>query len=93
MGISDKDGLAKAKVFAVLRPGFAPTAETALDIWGFCRENIAVYKVPRTIEFMQQPLPKTGQGKIDRQQLLHHQEVAGFTFDEKEARAAAANGN
>lgn len=89
MGISDKDGLAKAKVFIVLRPGFAPTQQTALDIWRFCRENIAVYKVPRAIEFMQQPLPKTGQGKIDRQQLLKHQEIAGFTFDEKESRAAA----
>jgi acyl-coenzyme A synthetase/AMP-(fatty) acid ligase len=61
-----------------------------LDIWRFCRNNIAVYKVPRTIEFLQQPLPKTGQGKIDRQQLRKHEERSEYTFLEQEARAAAA---
>jgi benzoate-CoA ligase family protein len=90
MGIKDKDGLAKAKVFVVLRSGFESSPDTALDIWSFCRENIAVYKVPRTIEFMQQPLPKTGQGKIDRQQILKHEERSEYTFLEKQARAAAA---
>ena len=90
MGIKDKDGLSKAKVFIVLRPGFDPSQDTALEIWRFCRENIAVYKVPRTIEFMGQPLPKTGQGKIDRQAILKHEELSQYTFNEKEARATAA---
>jgi len=94
MGIKDRDDLAKAKVFIVLRPGFAPTQDTALDIWDFCRSNIAPYKVPRTIEFLPQPLPKTGQGKIDRQQILKHQENDESTFNETLASAAAvAAGN
>jgi fatty-acyl-CoA synthase len=37
---------------------------SAEDIIGFCRENMAHYKVPKTVVFG--PLPKTSTGKIQK---------------------------
>jgi fatty-acyl-CoA synthase len=39
-------------------------AVTAEEIIGYCRENMARYKVPKTIVFG--PLPKTSTGKIQK---------------------------
>ena len=47
--------------FVTLKPGAAATAE---DIIGFCRENLARYKVPRTVVFG--ALPKTSTGKVQK---------------------------
>ena len=80
LGIKDEDGLAKAKMFLVLREGFEPTEQTAQKLRRYGRKNLALYKVPKTFEFMPQPLPKTGQGKIDRQKLLTHNENNRHTF-------------
>lgn len=38
--------------------------EGALLAW--CRERLAIYKVPRAIEIRHEPLPRTATGKIDR---------------------------
>ncbi len=48
--------------FVVLKPG--ATAVTAEDILAYCRENLARYKVPRTVVFGE--LPKTSTGKIQK---------------------------
>src|SRR5581483_5148496 len=37
---------------------------TADELTEHCRERIAGYKVPRTIELKQEPLPKSGAGKL-----------------------------
>jgi long-chain acyl-CoA synthetase len=55
----------RVKVFVQLKPG--ATASEA-DIIGFCKENLAPYKVPRYVEFREQ-LPKTIVGKILRREL------------------------
>lgn len=89
LGIKDEDGLAKAKMFLVLREGFEPTEQTAQKLRRYGRKNLALYKVPKTFEFMPQPLPKTGQGKIDRQKLLTHNENNRHTFSFA-AKAAVA---
>ncbi len=47
------------KAFVVPKEGCNPTAE---DIINFCKENLARFKAPKTIEFCQ--LPKTATGKI-----------------------------
>ena len=52
------------KAFVVPKPGTNPTAE---DIINFCRERIARFKVPKTIEFGE--LPKTSTGKIMKYKL------------------------
>jgi benzoate-CoA ligase family protein len=89
LGIKNEDDLAKVKAFVVLREGFAASEDTAQELRGFCREHLAPYKIPRTIEFLQQPLPKTGPGKIDRGRLAAHQERSEHTFSAQPSRAAA----
>jgi len=39
------------------------------DIIGFCREHIAGYKVPKGIDIRQEPLPKSGPGKVLKREL------------------------
>ena len=47
--------------FITLKEGDPTTAE---EIIAFCRENMAHYKVPRTVVFG--PLPKTSTGKLQK---------------------------
>ena len=90
LGIKDEDGLAKAKIFIVLREGFEGGAAMAQELRAFGRDHLAVYKVPRTFEFLQEPLPKTGPGKIDRRKLLARPENRQNTFSFL-TKAASAN--
>jgi fatty-acyl-CoA synthase len=46
----------------------------AQDIIDWCRDNMAVYKVPRAVEFLE-ALPKSGTGKV-MWRLLQEQELA-----------------
>lgn len=50
------------KAFVVLRSSHSGEV-TEKDIIGWCRENIAVYKAPSSIEFLD-VLPKTASGKV-----------------------------
>ena len=59
------------KAFVVLRPGETASVE---DIINFCKEKLAVYKVPKIIEFRDE-LPKSAVGKILRK-ILRDEEVA-----------------
>lgn len=52
--------------FVVLRPGAKLTAEALLS---FLRERLAKFKLPRIVEFCEDPLPKTGTGKIRKLEL------------------------
>jgi long-chain acyl-CoA synthetase len=56
----------RVKAFVVLKEGETASEE---EILAFCRENLAVYKVPRFVEFRDE-LPKTMVGKILRRVLL-----------------------
>ena len=49
------------KAVVVLRPGHEATTEQQIIEW--CREHMAVYKVPRTVQFAS-ALPKSGAGKV-----------------------------
>ena len=49
----------------VIKPG--QTASQA-EIIGFCRENLAAYKAPKQVDFLDE-LPKTGSGKIYKKKL------------------------
>jgi acyl-CoA synthetase (AMP-forming)/AMP-acid ligase II len=53
------------KAAVVLKPEQTASAETLQD---FCRERIAGYKVPRSVEFLES-LPKTATGKISKKDL------------------------
>ena len=69
--------LAVPKAFIVLRPGYAPDADTARSIFSFCRARLAPFKRIRRIEFSD--LPKTISGKIRRVQLRAGEHAAGRT--------------
>ncbi len=56
------------KAFILLKPGYKPTPELAKDIFEYARKNMAPYKRPRIIEFVNE-LPKTISGKIRRVEL------------------------
>jgi len=56
------------KVFIVLKPGYKPSSELALDIFKFAKRTLSYYKVPRIIEFVDD-FPKTISGKILRREL------------------------
>jgi fatty-acyl-CoA synthase len=55
------------KAVVVLRPGFAGTL-TEADMVAWCRGNMAAYKYPRVVEFVDK-LPKSGSGKVMWRQL------------------------
>ena len=45
----------------------APNAEQDADaVKTHCRAHLAIYKVPREVAFITQPLPRTASGKVDR---------------------------
>ena len=69
LGVKDADNLVKTKAFVALHEGFEPSEELADDLKEHCRTNMAPFKTPRFIEFLSE-LPKTGQGKVDKRQLL-----------------------
>jgi long-chain acyl-CoA synthetase len=52
------------KAYVSLKPDAAVTEE---ELIGFCKEQMAAYKYPRSIEFLD--LPKTATGKILRREL------------------------
>ena len=52
--------------FVVLKPGQTLTAEQLCE---FLAGRIARFKIPRTFEFLETPLPKTGTGKIVKREL------------------------
>ena len=65
IGHLDDDGLVKPKAYVVLRPGLVPDAALGAALQQHVKANLAPYKYPRWIEFMD-ALPKTATGKIQR---------------------------
>jgi len=61
VGIPDQRWGERPKAFVTLAPGASASAE---EIIAFCRERLAHYKCPDTIEFG--PLPKTSTGKVQK---------------------------
>jgi 3-(methylthio)propionyl---CoA ligase len=63
--------------FLTLKPGAAPVAAEEIIAW--CRDNLAHYKVPRTVVFG--PLPKTSTGKIQKYELRQRAAAIGSTSE------------
>jgi long-chain acyl-CoA synthetase len=64
--IPDPDWGEAVHACIAVRDGKQVTAEELVE---FCREQLANYKVPRSIEFIEGELPKGGTGKILKKQL------------------------
>lgn len=65
IGVPDQRWGETVKALVVPEKGKSVTVE---DVDRVCRENIAAYKRPRSVEFLDH-LPKTGSGKIQRHEL------------------------
>jgi long-chain acyl-CoA synthetase len=66
VGVPDERWGEVVKGIVVLRPNARASEEELIT---FCRDKIAGYKVPKSIEFSAEALPKTGPGKIAKRQL------------------------
>jgi len=58
----------KVKAFVVVAPGIEPDDALVTELKSFVKSNIAPYKYPREIEFVEK-LPKTATGKLRRSAL------------------------
>ncbi|ROR91337.1 class I adenylate-forming enzyme family protein [Nocardioides aurantiacus] len=65
VGVPDAYRGESVKAFVSLKPGVEVTAE---EVVAFCKERMAAYKYPRTVELVAE-LPKTTTGKILRREL------------------------
>jgi 2-aminobenzoate-CoA ligase len=68
VGLPDADRGMVVTAFVVLRPGAAGTEETVRLLQDFVKTEIAPYKYPRVVRFVE-ALPKTATGKLQRFQL------------------------
>jgi acyl-coenzyme A synthetase/AMP-(fatty) acid ligase len=64
----------RIKAFIVLSQGYSPLKEIAEDIRNYVMKEIALFKVPKEIEFMDS-LPKSPTGKILRRKLRELEKV------------------
>ncbi len=73
--IATPDGLRGSipKAFVVVRPPFRPGPELLCELQDFVKEQIAPYKYPRALEFLDE-LPRTETGKLQRYKLRQRDE-------------------
>ncbi|MBN2223207.1 MAG: long-chain fatty acid--CoA ligase [Deltaproteobacteria bacterium] len=64
-GVPDKYRGETIKAFIVAKPGETLTAD---EVVAYCKKNLAAYKVPKAVEFMDE-LPKSVVGKVLRRKL------------------------
>ena len=65
IGVPDDRWVEAVKALVVCRPGAAPTAD---ELIAFARERLAGYKLPRSVEFVDE-LPRTPSGKVLKREL------------------------
>jgi long-chain acyl-CoA synthetase len=65
IGVPDAYSGERVKAFVVLKQGETATTEEIID---YCKQNLAKYKVPKFVEFVDS-LPKSAIGKILRKEL------------------------
>jgi long-chain acyl-CoA synthetase len=65
IGVPDERWGETVKALVVLRPGSAATAE---ELIAFARERLAGYKLPRSVDFVEE-LPRTPSGKVLKREL------------------------
>jgi 2-aminobenzoate-CoA ligase len=74
IGVPDAIRGQNVKAFIILKPDNTPSEELKQKILDSCREHIAIYKLPRIVEFVTE-LPRTLQGKLLRRILRDKEEV------------------
>ncbi len=65
IGVPNDEWGEEVKAVLTLNPGFSGSPDLAKEIQAFARQHLAGYKVPRTIDFVDE-LPRSPAGKIQR---------------------------
>lgn len=68
LGLELRDRRMTTKAFVILRDGYAASEALTRELQDFVKAKLLPFKYPRLLEY-RSDLPKTGTGKIDRQQL------------------------
>lgn len=68
LGLELPDRRMTTKAFVILRDGYSAGETLTRELQDFVKSKLLPFKYPRLVEYRQE-LPKTGTGKIDRQQL------------------------
>ena len=71
VGVPDEERGQIVKAFVALRPGHAVSDALTRELQDYVKNNIAPYKYPRAIEYVEQ-LPRTETGKLQRFKLRQH---------------------
>jgi 2-aminobenzoate-CoA ligase len=72
VGLPDEVRGQAVSAFVVLAPGAEPTPDVAKELQDFVKQEIAPYKYPRRVEFLE-ALPRTATGKLQRYRLREEQ--------------------
>jgi len=68
IGVPNEEWGEEVKSVLTLNPGYAPSEDLAKDIQAFARSRLAGFKVPRSVEFVDE-LPRSPAGKIQRKKV------------------------
>jgi long-chain acyl-CoA synthetase len=68
IGVPNEEWGEEVKAVVTLNPGYAPDENLAKDIIAFARAHLAGFKVPRSIDFVDE-LPRSPAGKIQRKKV------------------------
>jgi long-chain acyl-CoA synthetase len=68
IGVPDDDYGESVKAIVQPADGIVPSDDLAAELVAMCREHLAGYKAPRSIDFIES-LPRTGSGKLQKQPL------------------------
>lgn len=68
IGVPDEEFGESVKAVVQVAEGFAPSEDLAAALIAHCREFLAGYKAPRSVDFIA-AIPRTGTGKIQKQPL------------------------
>jgi 4-hydroxybutyrate---CoA ligase (AMP-forming) len=84
VGVPDEKRHQLVKAFVILKQGYTPSRELALELFQHSIKILAKFKIPRIIEFVP-AVPKTLSGKIRRVE-LRQQEIERQAQNSKEER-------
>jgi long-chain acyl-CoA synthetase len=83
IGVPDEEWGEAVKAVVQLADGVAPSGELADELREFCRERLAHFKCPRTVDFTAE-LPREDTGKIFKRKLRDEYRAAAITNEEGE---------
>jgi acyl-coenzyme A synthetase/AMP-(fatty) acid ligase len=78
IGVPDEEWGESVKAVVQLADGIEPSAELASELLAFCRDRLAHFKCPRSIDFTPQ-LPREDTGKIYKRVLREQYRAAAVT--------------